>query len=452
METNTVIHCELEAEKIVLGTLMTVPGSYSKIAEILTDESFYEPFHQHVFKAISAIKRRGDSADMIAVLREMEKFGKVDVLKLAELTSIYLSSGWMQHAQAIFDAQKRRKLIELGFALVSDANQKANDILDVQMRFEENLKNLFNETDRSIFTINDAIKEAKDQIARNHSTELKLTGTPTGFKDFDKRSGGLQKSDLIIIAGETSNGKTALSITLCLSAIFNDEAVAIYSMEMRKSQIAARMMAVQSGVSAGRIQFSRLDTGQFEAIERGLASLYNRKLFFDERSTSNIDTIVNSIRSLKKKYGISGAVVDYLQMLNVNMKGTNKEQQLAECARRLKNLAKELDIWIIALSQLSRDGDNHVPSLSRLRDSGQIAEAADIVMLIYRPELHNKTYPDPFRNKTTIGTALINVAKGRNCGVMQFLTRFEAETTKFSDLADDYIPPVQYREISKEPF
>ncbi|OAV65582.1 Replicative DNA helicase [Bacteroidales bacterium Barb6XT] len=332
------------------------------------------------------------------------------------------------------------------------ANQKANDILDVQMRFEENLKNLFNETDQSIFTINDAIKEAKDQIARNHSTELQLTGTPTGFRDFDKRSGGLQKSDLIIIAGETSNGKTALAITLCLSAIFNDEAVAMYSMEMRKSQIAARMMAVQSGVSAGRIQFSRLDTGQFEAIERGLASLYNRKLFFDERSTSNIDTIVNSIRSLKKKYGISGAVVDYLQMLNVNMKGTNKEQQLAECARRLKNLAKELDIWIIALSQLSRDGDNHIPSLARLRDSGQIAEAADIVMLIYRPELHGKSYPEPFKMKPTIGTALIDVAKGRNMGVIKFLCRFEAETTRFSDLANDYMPPAQYGVNDNEPF
>ncbi|OAV65583.1 Replicative DNA helicase [Bacteroidales bacterium Barb6XT] len=119
METNTVIHCELNAEKIVLGTLMTVPGSYSEIAEILTFESFYEPFHQRIFKAISAIKGRGDSADMIAVLREMEKSGQVDVLKLAELTSVFLPTGWMQHAQAVFDAQKRRKLIELGFALVS---------------------------------------------------------------------------------------------------------------------------------------------------------------------------------------------------------------------------------------------------------------------------------------------------------------------------------------------
>ena len=153
---------------------------------------------------------------------------------------------------------------------------------------------------------------------------------------------------------------------------------------------------------------------------------------------------------MKFKYGISGAIVDYLQILSVNMKGSNTEQQMGEAARRLKNLAKELDIWIVALSQLNRDSINPVPSLARLRASGQIAEAADVVMLIYRPELYGKYYPEPFQNADTHGTAMIDIAKGRNIGLAKFLVRFEAANTRFSEMESGFVPTSP--EPEEEPF
>lgn len=148
------------------------------------------------------------------------------------------------------------------------------------------------------------------------------------------------------------------------------------------------------------------------------------------------------------KHDIDGAIIDYLQILNVNMKNGSKEQQMADAARRLKNLAKDLDIWIIALSQLNRDNQNPVPSLNRLRDSGQIAEAADIVMFVYRPEVYNKNYPIPYQNFSTKGTALIDVAKGRNIGMLNFIAGFDKNKTLFYELKE--IPHSNYED--EQPF
>ena len=265
-----------------------------------------------------------------------------------------------------------------------------------------------------------------------------LTGTPTGFEKIDVKSGGLQKSDLIIIAGETSQGKTSLAVSIMRNAAYYGAKIAMYSMEMKKEQITARILSMESGVPANQIMYSRLTDSQIQAIDKGIGKVSGKGIYFDDRSTSNIDTIISSIRYMKLKFGIDGAIVDYLQILNVNMKGANKEQQMGDVARRLKNLAKELDIWIIALSQLNRDNINPVPTLARLRDSGQIAEAADVVMLIYRPEVNKKSYPNEFSNVETRGTAMIDIAKGRNIGMLRLICGFNACTTCFYNL--DTVP------------
>lgn len=275
-------------------------------------------------------------------------------------------------------------------------------------------------------------------INENLSGSKPLTGTPTGFEKIDSKSGGLQKSDLIIVAGETSQGKTSLAVSMMRNASISDAKIAMYSMEMKKEQIAARILSMESGVPSNQIMYSRLTDSQIQAIDKGIGNIIGKGIYFDDRSTSNIDTIISSIRYMKLKHDIDGAIVDYLQILNVNMKGANKEQQMGDVARRLKNLAKDLDIWIIALSQLNRDKDNPVPSLARLRDSGQIAEAADVVMLIYRPEVKGKKYPEEFSNVSTKNTAMIDIAKGRNIGIMKFICGFNPSTTMFYNL--DSVP------------
>ena len=297
-----------------------------------------------------------------------------------------------------------------------------------------------------IQTLKDAIKSDYKQIDRNLKGE-ELTGTDTGFKQINKASGGLQKSDLIIIAGETSSGKSSMALALTDKAAKSGSGVAIYSMEMKKEQLAARLISMNSGVPSNEILFSKLDENYLQIVDSGVNKIYGLPIYFDDKSTSNIDMILASIRSMKIKYNISGAVVDYLQMLNVNQKSLNKEQAMADAARRLKNLAKELDIWVIALSQLNRDMQNPVPNLNRLRDSGQIAEAADIVMFVYRPEVYGKYYPEPFANYNTKGTAMIDIAKGRNIGLLKFICGFEGKTTKFYELDEAQVSSLPKEEM-----
>lgn len=436
MELNKLLPHDKKFEELILGTIMYERDALYKIGELISENTFYDLFHQKVYKAITKIDSRGESPDLITVVNELRKSEpNVDLARLSGISANH-SFDVYQHALILSEKEKRRSLIELSYRLNNMAFDESQDIYEAMNETEESLKNLVSSSSSSISTMKDAIRSVMDQVNRNHVLSSGLTGTPTGFTQFDNRSGGLQKSDLIIIAGETSQGKTSLAVSMGLNAAMSDSSIAVYSMEMKKEQIAARMMSIKSGVPANQILFSRMMPEQFEHIDKGISSLHDRKIYFDDRSTSNIDTIISSIRSMKKKYNIDGVVVDYLQILNVNMKGANPEQQMGSAARRLKNLAKDLDIWIVALSQLSRDNTNPVPTLNRLRDSGQIGEAADVVILVYRPEVYGKLYPEPFNYISTTGTAMIDVAKGRNIGLLKFVCGFSKETTRFYDLEE----------------
>lgn len=433
-----------EAEKLVLATIMTEKNALSDVRELLSVEAFYYQKHREIYKAALKIADRGDFPDIIAVMNELQKDGS-NVTPF-ELTSISSNSTpyLQQNAALVFDKYKRRQFFEIGCYMQANCFSEENDIVDVLDEAKNRMDGIFSENDNSIFTMQDAIQGVYDNINRNMSGATEFTGFPTGFSEFDRRSGGLQTSDLIIIAADTSMGKTSLAIKIAMST---GCPIAFYSMEMKKEQIAARMLSIESGVAANDILFSKLGNSQLEAIDKGVSRICDKLIYFDDKSTSGIESILASIRSMKVKYGIKGVVVDYLQILNVNMKGANKEQQMGDVSRRLKNIAKDLDIWVIALSQLSRDRDTPIPSLGRLRDSGQIAEAADVVMLIYRPEVYGKNYPDPFQNTSPSNTAMIDVAKGRNIGLMKFIVGFNKPTTNFYEMNE--IPTCQ---TDDEPF
>lgn len=433
-----------DAEKAVLGTIMSDRKALDEVREILTPKSFYVDFHAAIYKAILEIDGRGDRPDIISVKDQLKRngveFELMDFMKVASCQTFDI----YQHAAIIHDKEKRRMFYEIGHWLVGNCYSEENDIVDVLQEAKDKLDGVLVETSADISTLRDALQGVYEQINRNLQGGMAITGYPTGLSDYDSRTGGLQTSDLIIIAADTSMGKSSLAIKFAMCAKCP---VAFYSMEMTKQQIAARMLSAESGISSKDIQMSRLSEPCLEQIDRSVAKVLENDVYFDDRSTSNIDTILSSIRALKIKYGIKGAIVDYLQILNVNMKGANKEQQMGDVARRLKNIAKELDIWIVALSQLNRDNLNPVPTLARLRDSGQIAEAADVVMLIYRPEYYGKDYPEPFKHASTQGTAMIDVAKGRNIGTFKFLVGFNKSTTNFYNLGD--IPMAQ---MPDEPF
>lgn len=437
MEVNVQLRDE-DAERVVLGTIITVRNAFEEVRELLSEEAFYNPFHKQIYKAVLQLSSSGERPDMITVKSKLSANGiEFDLVEYMKISSC-LTFDLYQHAARLNDLAIRRKFYVIGQYLVSNSYSEAEDILDVTNCVSDELASLFKSSSTTVTTINDGLESVYNMINDNLSGNKPLTGTPTGFEKIDAKSGGLQKSDLIIIAGETSQGKTSLAVSIMRNAAYNGAKIAMYSMEMKKEQITARILSMESGVPANQIMYSRLTGSQIQAVDRGIGNISGTGIYFDDRSTSNIDTIISSIRYMKLKFGIDGAIIDYLQILNVNMKGANKEQQMGDVARRLKNLAKELDIWIIALSQLNRDTMNPVPTLSRLRDSGQIAEAADVVILIYRPEVNKKPYPNEFSNVDTRGTAMIDIAKGRNIGLLRFICGFNAATTCFYNL--DFVP------------
>lgn len=444
MEQINILPRDEEAEKVVLGTIMSDRKALDEVREILSPKSFYIDFHAAIYKAILEVDGRGERPDIISVkdqlVRDKVQFELIDFMKIAACQSFDV----YQHAAIIHDKEKRREFYEIGHYLINNCYSEENDIMDVLQDVKDKLDGVLVETSADISTLHEAVQGVYEQINRNLQGEVHMTGSPTGINEYDNRTGGLQTSDLIIIAADTSMGKSSLAIKFAMSA---GCPIAFYSMEMTKQQIAARMLSIESGVSSKDIQMTCLSDHMLEQIDRGVTKVLKNDVYFDDRSTSNIDTILSSIRALKIKYGIKGAIIDYLQILNVNMKGANREQQMGDVARRLKNIAKELDIWIVALSQLNRDSLNPVPTLARLRDSGQIAEAADVVILIYRPEYYNKDYPDPFKHANTQGTAMIDVAKGRNVGTFKFLVGFNKPTTNFYNLTE--LPPAP---IEEEPF
>lgn len=422
---------DCEAEKLVLGTIMTERSALDEVREVLCEDAFYEDFHRSIYRSILAISERGDRPDMVTVANELRKTDRDFNAYRFALIAGSISFDVYQHACLIHDKQKRRQFFDIGQYLCANCFSEEQDIVDVLATTKDLLDSVLSRADDHVSTMKEAVEVVYQLVDKNANGAAGLTGDSTGFREIDRISGGLQRSDLVIIAGDTSMGKTSLALRMVMSAGCR---VAFYSMEMKKEQIAARMIAVETGIPSNEILYTRLSAEQILRIDQNVSRVMNREVYFDDRSSSNIDLILTSIRCMKLKYGISGVVIDYLQILNVNMKGANKEQQMGDVARRLKNLAKELDIWVIALSQLNRDSQNTVPTLNRLRDSGQIAEAADVVILVHRPEVYGKHYPEPFESITPKSTALVDIAKGRNIGLLKMICGFDKATTRFYDL------------------
>lgn len=426
-----------KAEQYVIGSLLVDPTAYTLVSQYLDEDCFYEPMCRDIWKAVDNMGKQGMPIDVISVSAELSKQkSNVTALDLMNISAQIASSAHVEyHAIRLQDLGRRRKLWVVGQQLSKVGLSEEILTADAHQEAIESIGGVFEKAD-GVFTLNDAMNSLNEIMVKNATVGGVTTGTKTGMERFDEK-GGLQKSDLIIVAGETSQGKTSLALCMTRHAIENGAKVAFYSMEMTKEQLTARLISAKTNIPANNILYSgSLAPSEIRMIDDARGKLPGENLFFDDKSTSNIDSILLSIRMLKMQKDIDGAVVDYLQILNVNSRSTSfsREQAMGDAARRFKNLAKELNIWIIALSQLSRDSNCPEPNLNRLRDSGQIGEAADVVILVYRAEYYNRAYPAPFDNKDdypTDGTAMIDVAKGRNIGTFKFFMGFNKNTTNF---------------------
>lgn len=450
-----------KAEQYVIGSLLVDPTAYTLVSQYLDEDCFYDPMCRDIWKAVDNMGKQGMPIDVISVSAELSKQkSNVTALDLMNISAQIASSAHVEyHAIRLQDLGRRRKLWVVGQQLSKVGLSEEILTADAHQETIESIGGVFEKAD-GVFTLNDAMNSLNEIMVKNATVGGVTTGTKTGMERFDEK-GGLQKSDLIIVAGETSQGKTSLALCMTRHAIENGAKVAFYSMEMTKEQLTARLLSAKTNIPANNILYSgSLAPSEIRMIDDARGKLPGENLFFDDKSTSNIDSILLSIRMLKMQKDIDGAVVDYLQILNVNSRSTSfsREQAMGDAARRFKNLAKELNIWIIALSQLSRDSNCPEPNLNRLRDSGQIGEAADVVILVYRAEYYNRAYPAPFDNKDdypTDGTAMIDVAKGRNIGTFKFFMGFNKNTTNFFKtnlINEDVQVPFEKPEEADAPF
>lgn len=450
-----------KAEQYVIGSLLVDPTAYTLVSQYLDEDCFYDPMCRDIWKAVDNMGKQGMPIDVISVSAELSKQkSNVTALDLMNISAQIASSAHVEyHAIRLQDLGRRRKLWVVGQQLSKVGLSEEILTADAHQEAIESIGGVFEKAD-GVFTLNDAMNSLNEIMVKNATVGGVTTGTKTGMERFDEK-GGLQKSDLIIVAGETSQGKTSLALCMTRHAIENGAKVAFYSMEMTKEQLTARLLSAKTNIPANNILYSgSLAPSETRMIDDARGKLPGENLFFDDKSTSNIDSILLSIRMLKMQKDIDGAVVDYLQILNVNSRSTSfsREQAMGDAARRFKNLAKELNIWIIALSQLSRDSNCPEPNLNRLRDSGQIGEAADVVILVYRAEYYNRAYPAPFDNKDdypTDGTAMIDVAKGRNIGTFKFFMGFNKNTTNFFKtnlINEDVQVPFEKPEEADAPF
>jgi replicative DNA helicase len=450
-----------KAEQYVIGSLLVDPTAYTLVSQYLDEDCFYDPMCRDIWKAVDNMEKQGMPIDVISVSAELSKQkSNVTALDLMNISAHIASSAHVEyHAIRLQDLGRRRKLWVVGQQLSKVGLSEEILTADAHQEAIESIGGVFEKAD-GVFTLDDAMNSLNEIMVKNATVGGVTTGTKTGMERFDEK-GGLQKSDLIIVAGETSQGKTSLALCMTRHAIENGAKVAFYSMEMTKEQLTARLLSAKTNIPANNILYSgSLAPSEIRMIDDARGKLPGENLFFDDKSTSNIDSILLSIRMLKMQKDIDGAVVDYLQILNVNSRSTSfsREQAMGDAARRFKNLAKELNIWIIALSQLSRDSNCPEPNLNRLRDSGQIGEAADVVILVYRAEYYNRAYPAPFDNKDdypTDGTAMIDVAKGRNIGTFKFFMGFNKNTTNFFKtnlINEDVQVPFEKPEEADAPF
>lgn len=432
-----------EIEKYVISILMQGNNNYYySVKDSLNEDLFYTQKYKKIFKTIQSMINEGKTPDLLTVYNDIKEHRKdedpvVDAGSLADIAGAAISSVNLREYVTILQSMKRRRdLFALGVKCQMAATDLNTDLAAVEDDLQQMIESSSAEEKRKgMVSLGEVYERLLQKIGENRANGGAV-GFKTGFRILDA-SGGLHPTDLVIVAGETSQGKSALTTSMAINIAAAGSPVAYYSMEMNDDQLAARITATVTGITSSDILYKALSEQQEQSCINAKETLTRLPIYFDSKSTSSIDEIITSIRANVHNKKIKVAIIDYLQILGRNQRVNSTEQFYGDVTRRLKNLAKELDICIIALSQLSRNRDNPEPSISRLRASGQIEEAADDVILIYRPIVYGKRYSGEFKDADTKDTAEIKLAKGRNVGLGSEIIGFKPELTYFYELGDN---------------
>ncbi|HPD94757.1 MAG: replicative DNA helicase [Bacteroidales bacterium] len=436
----------LEFEEAVLGAIMVEKDAIILASEILKPESFYKESHQTIFKSILDLSTRLEPIDLFTVTEELRKQGKLEEIGgpvyLANLTNKVSSAAHIEyHSKIIAQKYIQRELIRVSTDIQNKAFEEDSDV-DELLDYSE--MELFKVAEGNIksdtLPINQIVVDAFKQIEEAGKREDGLSGVPSGFSDLDRLTSGWQRSDLIIVAARPSMGKTAFVLSMARNMAVDQKApVALFSLEMSNIQLVNRLLVSESGLASEKIRNGKLSSDEWTQLTEKTKKLSDAEIYIDDTPALSIFEFRAKCRRLKTQHDIGIAIIDYLQLMTgpAETKG-NREQEVSTISRSLKAIAKELDIPIIALSQLNRSvetrGGNKRPQLSDLRESGAIEQDADVVIFIHRPEYYG--FDEDDNGNSTKGLAEIIVAKHRNGAVDDIKLRFQKEMAKFSDYDD----------------
>ena len=436
----------IELEDSVLGALMIEKNAYAMVADLLRPESFYKDQNRYIYEAMRSLAAKDEPIDALTVAERLKAQGTLEqvggTMYLFELTKKVASTAHLQyHAKIVAQKATARDLIAMASRTEEAAYDETQDVDELLQKAEGDIFEISQRTQkRDVTQIDPIIDEAFERMRKASKNESNISGVPSGFTALDKITSGWQNSDLVIIAARPAMGKTAFVLSMSKNMAVNfNRPVAIFSLEMSKIQLVNRLIMNVCEIEGDKIKNGRLSQDEWHRLEYKVNDLLGAPIYIDDTPSLSIFELRSKARKLHSEKKIQLIIIDYLQLMNASgMNFGSREQEISIISRNLKALAKELDIPIIALSQLNRNVESRsglegkTPQLSDLRESGAIEQDADMVCFIHRPEYYH-IYSDPNYNKDLRGLGQIIVAKHRNGATDSIWLRFRSKYAKFQN-------------------
>lgn len=432
----------LEIEEAVLGALMLQKDAIMEVTDILVPETFYDDRHRLIYEAIQELSRNLRPIDLLTVVEQLRSSGQLEAVGgayfVSQLSTRVNSAAHLEyHARIIAQKYIQRQMIDYSTNIQAAAYDNTTDILELLNKAEAELFQISEgNSKKDTARIDNVIQDAIRKIEEASKREDGLSGVPSGFTAMDRLTSGWQASDLIIVAARPSMGKTAFVLSMLRNmAVVHKVPVVMFSLEMSNVQLINRLIVGETGLTSDKIKTGKLQNYEWEQLDYKIRDLAEAPIFVDDTPALSVFEFRSKARRLKMQHNVQMIIIDYLQLMTIGTDVGSREQEVSMISRTLKGIAKELDLPIMALSQLSRAVESRPdkrPQLSDLRESGAIEQDADIVMFIHRPERYGLT--EDHEGRSTKGIAEMIFAKHRNGAVEDVRLKFVAEQAKFTDL------------------
>jgi replicative DNA helicase len=429
---------DLDAEKSVLGGILLDNVSMMHVIDVIRAEDFYRPHHQAIYEAILRLQEKGEPIDEITLSTELQSSQQLETIGgsvyVASLVDrIPTAANIASYARIVREKSVLRQLINTATNVATAGYEGTEDVDELLDQAEKMIFEIANKREkRGLVPVKETTKEALKRIEKLFEKRESVTGVPTGYDELDKLLAGLQPSDLLIIAARPSVGKTAFSLNVVQNAaIRHKKSCAVFSLEMAKEQLVMRMLCAEGRIDGSRMRGGNLTENDWPRLGRAAGVIAESRIFIDDTPAINVLELRAKCRRLKSESGLDLIMIDYLQLMKSARNVQSREQEISEISRGLKAIAKELNVPVVALSQLNRSVESRTdkrPMMSDLRESGAIEQDADVIAFIYRDEVYNPESPDK-------GVAEIIIAKHRNGPTGTVRLRFFNEFVRYENLA-----------------